>query len=164
MFTLLILLILIIFKKLYQFIDNSEHIRNYLRPFTNWKFLICFLPPWMITNGLWYIGFSLGIKFHIPWLRNICGAYIAWLYTPLAMEKIIIIPIAIILCKWWFKNDEKTRTQLDIMLHQAKEDFKKLLLFFGFEPKPSKNILSQAILRIRKHDVVHWWKKEIENA
>lgn len=86
----------------------------------------------MITNGIWYIGLTLGIKFHIPWLRNVCGAYIAWLYTPLAMEKIVIIPIAIVLCKWWFKNDEKTRSQLDTMLHQAKEDFKKV---FKIRPK-----------------------------
>ena len=108
----------------------KERLKNYFRPFINWHFLICFLPPWMLTNGIWYVGLYVGIKFHIVWLRNLCGGYIAWLYTPLAAEKIIIIPIAIILCKWLFKNDTKTQEQLNKMLHQAKEDIKKISNFF----------------------------------
>lgn len=108
----------------------KQRLKNYFRPFINIRFLICFLPPWIITNGIWYLGLYMGIVFQIIWLRNICGAYVAWLYTPLAAEKIVILPIAIWLCKKLFKNDQKTMNQLNNMLDQAKQDCKKIGQFF----------------------------------
>ena len=55
----------------------------------------------------------------------LCSSYLVWLYNPLACEKLLIIPIALWLCKILFKNHEKTRNDLNNMLTTAKSDFKK---------------------------------------
>lgn len=80
----------------------------------------------MITNGIWYCGFALGTTYGIGWLSYVCGAYLAWLYTPWACEKIIIIPIALWLCKKLFRKSAETQKQLETMLEEAKSDFRKL--------------------------------------
>jgi len=80
----------------------------------------------MITNGFWYIGLALGTYFGIAWLATICGAYIAWLYTPWACEKLLIIPISIWLCKVLFRNHPQTQEQFAIMLAQAKSDWESI--------------------------------------
>ena len=107
------------FKKL------LKHLFIYIKPFLNWRFLICFMIPWMITNGIWYIGAFIGVKLEIRWMAILCSSYLVWLYNPLACEKLLIIPIALWLCKILFKNHEKTRNDLNNMLTTAKSDFKK---------------------------------------
>lgn len=102
-----------------------KHLFIYIKPFLNWRFLICFMIPWMITNGIWYIGAFIGVKLGIKWMSVVCSAYLVWLYNPLACEKLLIIPVALWLCKILFKNHEKTRNELNNMLKTAKEDFKK---------------------------------------
>lgn len=80
----------------------------------------------MVTNGIWYIGLLIGIKLHLTWLESVCGAYLVWLYSPFAMEKLVIIPVAIWLCKVLFRKDEKTHKALQEMNEQAKRDFQFL--------------------------------------
>ena len=101
----------------------KKRLSNYLRPFLNPRFLLCFLIPWIITNGIWYLGFFLGSFFGISWLSYACGVYIAWLYTPWACEKIIILPIALWLCRRLFRKDAHTQAQIQNMLDQARKDW-----------------------------------------
>ena len=108
-----------------------KHLYKYIHPFLNWRFLVCFMIPWMITNGIWYIGFYLGTKYHLVWLASFCGAYIANLYMPWACEKLLIIPVALWLCKILFKNHEPTVKALNEMLETAKADFMKFVYVFG---------------------------------
>ena len=110
--------------------ENSSNILNklyiYIKPFLNWRFLICFLIPWSITNGIWYVGLWIGTKFRITWLATTCGAYIVNLYMPWACEKVLIIPIAIWLCKVLFKSHKKTHDDLQRMFAEAKRDLKTI--------------------------------------
>lgn len=80
----------------------------------------------MITNGIWYAGMLLGTIFDLGLLTGICASYIAWLYTPWACEKILILPIALWLCKRLFKKSEKTQLQIQTMIDEAKSDFNKI--------------------------------------
>jgi hypothetical protein len=104
----------------------KKRLKAYLRPFANPKFLLCFLIPWLITNGIWYIGVFLGSIFGISWLSYVCGVYIAWLYTPWACEKILILPVALWLARKLFKNDAKTQAQIQEMLTQARKDWESI--------------------------------------
>lgn len=61
------------------------------------------------------MGLAIGSYFSIGWLATLCGAYIAWLYTPFACEKLIIIPVAIWLCKHLFRDHPQTQAQFSLM-------------------------------------------------
>lgn len=106
----------------------KQRLKNYFKPFLNWKFDICFLIPWLFTNGFWYLLFFISIKFKIYWLTSFTGAYLGWLYSPFGLEKLFIIPIAILICRLLFKNDERTMNDLHNMWEQAKHDFSAIKL------------------------------------
>jgi hypothetical protein len=95
--------------------------KKYLKPFTSWKFLVSFGSAWMITNGWAYV---LAVV-HTP-LQKIALGYIAFLYLPFTPEKLITIPLAIFIHTKMFKNDDKTRKDLEEMYEQAKTDWKKI--------------------------------------
>ena len=127
---------------------------KYLKPFTNWRFLISFGLAWTITNGIWY-AFAF-IPMRLPdWLVWFSRSYIAFLYIPTTPEKLITIPLAIFIQLLLFRNDMKTRKQLDDMYSQAKSDWRKVkfkvrLLF-------RKIKIRNAIIRQRK-----MMRKEVE--
>jgi len=98
---------------------------KYLKPFTNWRFLISFGLAWIVTNGMWYV-FAF-IPMRLPdWLVWFSRSYIAFLYIPITPEKLITIPFAIYILTRLFKNHPKTRKQLDDMYDQAKSDWHKV--------------------------------------
>lgn len=101
-------------------------LKNYLRPFFNIKFAICFGIAWMITNGWCYIGAVLGQIFKLKILRNISLAYMSFLYLPFTPEKLITIPIAMALQRSLFKNDPKVKELLINMQAQAKNDWEAI--------------------------------------
>ena len=98
---------------------------KYLKPFTNIKFAISFGIAWTITNGIWYV-FAF-IPMGLPeWLIYTSMSYIAFLYLPFTPEKLVTIPLAIFIHWLLFRNDIKTRKQLDDMYAQAKSDWQKV--------------------------------------
>jgi len=96
----------------------------YLRPFTNWRFLICFGISWITTNGIWYV-IALA-PLNLPgWLVWIARGYLMVLYWPITPEKFFLtIPFAIYLLTRLFKNHPKTRKQLDDMYARSKVDWR----------------------------------------
>ena len=96
----------------------------YLKPFTNWKFLISYGTAWMITNGWCWLGLLFGNLFSIGWMIAVCGSYMAFLWMPFTVEKIVTIPLAIWFQTLFFKHDKKLRKQLEDMKHEAIKDFK----------------------------------------
>ena len=80
----------------------------------------------MITNGIWYLGLYIGICLNCGWLIGVCSGYIAWLYTPWACEKVLILPVSLWLCKVMFKKDLRTQEQIRNLLSQAKEDWQTI--------------------------------------
>ena len=98
---------------------------KYLKPFTNLKFAISFGLAWAITNGIWYV-FAF-VPMGLPdWLVWFSVSYIAFLYLPFTPEKLVTIPLAIFIHWLLFRNDIKTRKQLDDMYAQAKSDWQKI--------------------------------------
>lgn len=98
----------------------------YLRPFLNWRFLICFGLAWMITNGWCYIGLALGIAWDINWLKAVCGGYAAFLYFPFTVEKLVTIPLAIFFQRLLFRRDKKLNQQLLAMKEEAHKDWQTI--------------------------------------
>lgn len=120
---------------------------KYLRPFTNWRFLISFGLAWIITNGIWYV-FAF-IPMNLPdWLVWFSVSYIAFLYLPFTPEKLITIPMAIFFQTQLFKSDAKTKKQLDDMYAQAKSDWRKVKYRFREMFRQIK--IKTAIIKQRK--------------
>ena len=110
-----------------------QRIKNYLRPFLSWKFLLCFFLAWFVTNGWSYAFIIIGLLCDIDWMFDVGAGFQAFLWMPFTPEKLVTIPMAM-----WFNfkifKDEKTTTMLANMLSQAKEDWGKakgLLKRFG---------------------------------
>lgn len=96
---------------------------KYFKPFTNWRFLISFGIAWIITNGMWYV--IAFVPMNLPdWVVWIAISYVAFLYMPWTPEKLITIPMAIFIQTQLFKNDKKTKAQLQEMYSQAKSDWR----------------------------------------
>lgn len=125
-------------KKPSKFKRFLAWIWKYLRPFTNWRFLISFGLAWMITNGIWYIFAFAPIKWFPEWLVWFGRAYIAFIYLPMTPEKLITIPIAVFFQTLLFKGHKKTKDQLDIMYAQAKSDWAKVKAKFKRKKKITK--------------------------
>lgn len=101
-------------------------LKIYLVPFLNLKFLLSFGIAWVITNGWSYICLGLSIAFNIGWLKVVSTTYIAFLYMPFTVEKIITIPLSIFFQEHLFPRDEKLHGQLIKMHIQAKNDFRNV--------------------------------------
>ena len=104
-------------------------LKNYLRPFLSWKFLLCFFLAWFITNGWSYVFVIIGTVCHIEWMFDIGVGWQALLWLPFTPEKLVTIPIAV-----WFNfklfKDAKTERLLNDMLAQAKSDWNKIKGWF----------------------------------
>jgi hypothetical protein len=102
-----------------------KRIKNYLKPFLSWKFLLCFFLAWLITNGWSYIFIIIGLACDIKLLLNIGIGYQTFLWLPITPEKLITIPMAM-----WFNfrifHDKQTDELLVNMKQQAKEDWQKI--------------------------------------
>lgn len=99
--------------------------KNYLRPFLSWKFLLCFFSAWFITNGWAYVLTTLGSILHIKWMTTVGSSYLALIWLPCTPEKLLTIPLAM-----WFNfkvfKDTKTNEYLLNMKAQAIKDINRL--------------------------------------
>ena len=99
-----------------------QRLKNYLRPFMSWKFLLCFFLAWLVTNGWSYIFIIIGTTCDINWMLNTALSYQAFLWMPFTPEKLVTIPMAM-----WFNakmfKDEKTHNNLTKMKEQALKDW-----------------------------------------
>lgn len=98
----------------------------YLRPFLSWKFLISYLIPFAIVNGWAWLGsimFTMGIR---NWYTSISLTWLGLLWLPFVPEKLITIPASIWIHTKLFKNDPKTRAQLDAMYAEAIKDWSRI--------------------------------------
>lgn len=94
----------------------------YIRPFFNWKFLVSYSIPFMITNGWAWIGVFL-FPYYKNWFTITSVSWMAFLWAPFTPEKLVTIPMAIWIHTLIFKRDKKTRAMLDVMYNQAKKDW-----------------------------------------
>lgn len=86
--------------------------------------LICLFLAWMITNGWAYVCLGLGIAFNWSWAKAIGTGYLAILWLPVTPEKIITIPIAILLQRFLFPKDRAIGRWLKLKLYELKAKIK----------------------------------------
>ena len=88
----------------------------------NWRFLICFGLAWMITNGWSYILIAIGTVTHIHWLTVVGSTYLAFLWLPFTIEKIVTVAIALFLVRVLFKNhSQELQEQINAAIGKESE-------------------------------------------
>lgn len=110
-------------KKLFAYLWKK--VKMFLKFMLNWRFALSFGIAWMITNGWAYITLAIALKFNIKWLSAIAGSYTAILYMPFTLEKLITIPLAIIICKIIFPKQKKVQEELNELLEEEKQKMKR---------------------------------------
>ena len=103
-----------------------ERAKRILKSIANPRFLVCFGVAWMITNGWAYILLGFGAYFGIEWMTAVSGIYLAFLWLPFTPEKLITIPLAIALLRFFFPKDKDTLGLLRSMKERAKKEIKKI--------------------------------------
>ena len=96
----------------------KKKLKLYFKLMLNWRFLICFGLAWMITNGWSYIFIVLGQAWNVAWMVWVGATYLAFLWLPFTVEKVITIAIALFLVRKLFK---KYRTQLELDLKKISD-------------------------------------------
>lgn len=97
-------------------------IKIILKKLCNWRFAVCFGIAWMITNGWCYVFIVLGNLLNIGWMTAIGTGYLAFLWMPFTIEKLLTIPIAIFLLKILFPKETKIKEELEEELTKLKEE------------------------------------------
>ena len=122
-------------------------VKTWLKRILNWRFLVCFLIAWMITNGWSYISFAISSIFDISWLKVVATTYISLLWLPFTPEKILTFIIALFIMKKIFPQDQKSIQELENMINKEKRKNKKIKIkcscFISFSntyPKITSNV------------------------
>lgn len=76
----------------------------FIRFLLDWRTAISFIIAWMITNGWCYIFIILGATYKITWMSVVGTTYMAFLWLPCTPEKLITIPLTIVIKKFIFKR------------------------------------------------------------
>ena len=104
---------------------RSKTLKKVFWFFANPRLLLCWGLAWIITNGWSYVMLGAGIVFDITWMRAVAGAYLAFLWFPFTVEKVVTAVIAIFLLKLLFPKDEKTLGILIGLLNKVKAKIKR---------------------------------------
>jgi|GEM_PF-3827091 len=77
---------------------------GWVKPYLTPKMLPILLSVWVFTNGIWYIIAFVPLDFIPSWLFNGAKGYIAFLWTPLGVEKPVIIAVSLVIYKLIYKE------------------------------------------------------------
>lgn len=97
------------FDKKRLWIRIKKQLLSWKEYIIDWRFALCFLIGWMITNGWCYIGLWVGAAFKIGWLAAVSGAWAAILWLPFTPEKIVTVGIALGIMKIIFPNHKRIK-------------------------------------------------------
>ena len=100
-------------------------LKEKIKPFLNWKFVVSFFFAWMITNGWSYIALGIGVVFEVSWLITVAGGYQTFLWLPCTPEKIVTIPLAICIHRLLFPRDFKNIEKLNRIFEKEKRKLKR---------------------------------------
>lgn len=103
----------------------KERLKLLFKRLCNWRFLVCFLIAWMITNGWAYLFIGFGTVCEIGWMFAIGTTYMTFLWLPFTPEKLITIPIALFLLKILFPKQKELHRQMQEENEKLKEENRK---------------------------------------
>ena len=92
---------------------------------TNPRLLLSFGIAWLITNGWAYILFIIGTIVGNGWLIGISTSYLGLLWLPCTPEKLITIPLAILILKLLFPKDKNTLALLEAAFNKLKQTLRR---------------------------------------
>ena len=103
----------------------------YINPFLNFKLLLIYIPIWFLMSGWTYLFIFLGMKYQINWMLISGSTWAGVLWLPCTPEKIITIPLTLLLYTKIFGNkNTKTIEKLNKMHIQAKADLQSFKIHF----------------------------------
>ena len=76
----------------------------WVKPYLTLKMIPIVLSLWLLTNGIWYIIGFVPFSFIPASLSSFARWYIGFLYTPIAMEKFLILYLAKVIYKAFYKD------------------------------------------------------------
>lgn len=83
---------------------------DWVRPYLTLKMIPIVLTLWLITNGIWYfIAFS---SYFSQGMVSFARWYLVFLYSPLALEKPLIIFLAIRIYKNIYRGEFKKKSNI----------------------------------------------------
>ncbi len=77
---------------------------GWVKPYLTLKMIPIVLSLWLFTNGIWYIIGFVPFSFIPNWLSSFAKWYIGFLYTPIALEKLLILYLAKVIYKAFYKD------------------------------------------------------------
>ena len=84
---------------------------EWVKPYLTWRMIPIVLVLWLMTNGLWYIiAFS---PLDLPkGLVSFAKWYLVFLYSPLALEKPLIIYLSIKIYRFIYRGNFKKKSDI----------------------------------------------------
>jgi hypothetical protein len=77
---------------------------GWVKPYLTPRMVPIILSVWAITNGLWYVLAFAPIKFIPDWLSVIAKGYLIFLWSPIALEKPIILAVSIFIYRFVYRE------------------------------------------------------------
>ena len=74
------------------------------KPYLTLKMIPIVLSLWLLTNGMWYIIGFVPFTWIGDGLRSFARWYIGFLYSPIALEKLLILYLAKVIYKAFYKD------------------------------------------------------------
>ena len=105
-----------------------KKIKTYISPFLNWRILIIYLPIWFLMSGWTYLFIFLGTKYHINWMLASGTFWATILWLPITPEKLITIPITLVVYVKLFGHKEEDKLQL--LMAEARGDWQRTCQWF----------------------------------
>lgn len=85
---------------------------GWVKPYLTPKMIPIMLTIWLMTNGIWY--FIAFVNVGLPsWLMTGAKAYLIFLWSPIAIEKPIIIAISLVIYRIIYKENFEKRKERD---------------------------------------------------
>ena len=81
-----------------------EEFWGWVKPYLTLKMIPIVLSLWLLTNGIWYIIGFVPFTWIGDGLRSFARWYLGFLYSPLALEKLLILYLAKVIYKALYKN------------------------------------------------------------
>ena len=103
-------------------------IKTYISPFLNWRILIIYLPIWFIMSGWTYLFIYLGTCHHVGWMLAAGTFWATILWLPITPEKLITIPLTMLVYVKLFGHREEDKLQL--LMAEAHKDWESTKTWF----------------------------------
>lgn len=87
---------------------DFKKVKAAIKPYLKPTMFVSFIIAWFLTNGWAYVVLGLGMHYNIVWAKVVATTYLGVLWLPFTPEKLITIPLTVLIQKLLFKNRGNT--------------------------------------------------------